>query len=198
MAARITHGSYQFPSAASRVEKDLLDLIVRLLEKDPTRRLGTGEIGLQRLKAHPVMRGVDWDAVYRKELQPPFLPDPDRPNFDAMFEAEDILLEDNPLKPNRSRSSHVETADPNMLMIAMQYKDYNYQLRDPAEPQEGSTEQLRHQSGILEEEKCEVGLDSVASRTLTMISDQEADQRQSDFLLKSIQKAESDCKLLDT
>ncbi|XP_047068937.1 serine/threonine-protein kinase OXI1-like [Lolium rigidum] len=49
---------------------DLRDLIARLLEKDPAKR-----IGARGIKAHPFFRGVDWDRILRV-ARPPYIPDP--------------------------------------------------------------------------------------------------------------------------
>ncbi|KAG8082467.1 hypothetical protein GUJ93_ZPchr0014g46926 [Zizania palustris] len=48
----------------------LRDLIARLLEKDPEKR-----IGARGIKAHPFFNGVDWDRILRVE-RPPFIPLP--------------------------------------------------------------------------------------------------------------------------
>lgn len=48
----------------------LRDLIARLLEKDPEKR-----IGARGVKAHPFFRGVDWDRILQV-ARPPFIPTP--------------------------------------------------------------------------------------------------------------------------
>ncbi|BAF15068.1 serine/threonine-protein kinase OXI1 [Oryza sativa Japonica Group] len=48
----------------------LRDLIARLLEKDPEKR-----IGARGIKAHPFFNGVDWDRILRV-ARPPFIPPP--------------------------------------------------------------------------------------------------------------------------
>ncbi|GAQ78430.1 putative cGMP-dependent serine/threonin protein kinase [Klebsormidium nitens] len=52
---------------------DLTDLLTRLLEKDPDRRIGA-EKGLQEIRDHPWFHGFDWGALERRELTPPFVP----------------------------------------------------------------------------------------------------------------------------
>jgi serine/threonine protein kinase len=47
------------------------DLISKLLERDPMARLGSGLLGSQEIKQHSFFEGVDWEAVYRRELKPP-------------------------------------------------------------------------------------------------------------------------------
>ena len=51
---------------------DLKDLITRLTIKDPTKRLGCGELGAPDLKAHPFFKDIDWDKLSRRELEAPY------------------------------------------------------------------------------------------------------------------------------
>ncbi|XP_077214719.1 AGC (cAMP-dependent, cGMP-dependent and protein kinase C) kinase family protein [Tasmannia lanceolata] len=53
----------------------LTDLISRLLEKDPTRRLGF-EGGASEIKEHVLFRGLRWDLL-TSVSRPPFLPSPE-------------------------------------------------------------------------------------------------------------------------
>ena len=52
------------------------DLIVRLLDRDTSARLGSH--GVLEIKRHPWFQDIDWAAVYRRELQPPSLPEKER------------------------------------------------------------------------------------------------------------------------
>ncbi|KAJ9114054.1 hypothetical protein QFC22_005874 [Naganishia vaughanmartiniae] len=94
-------------------------------------KLGGG--GIEDIKAHPWFRGIDWDAVYRKEAQPPFEPDPmltashwsvlqpKKANFDATHELEELLLEENPLKARkRKQGQDLETLSKEMRMMEEQ------------------------------------------------------------------------------
>ncbi|KAF0891747.1 hypothetical protein E2562_010944 [Oryza meyeriana var. granulata] len=60
----------------------LRDLIARLLEKDPEKR-----IGAHGIKAHPFFNGVDWDRILRVP-RPPFIPPP--PEDEDIGEALDV------------------------------------------------------------------------------------------------------------
>ncbi|KAJ3134671.1 hypothetical protein HK101_004338, partial [Irineochytrium annulatum] len=68
-----------------------------LLERDPKRRLGCGPREFGEVYDHPWFEGFDWRAVENKMMKPEFVPDSDRPNFDATFDLEELLLEENPL-----------------------------------------------------------------------------------------------------
>ncbi|GJN02510.1 hypothetical protein PR202_ga19869 [Eleusine coracana subsp. coracana] len=62
----------------------LRDLIARLLEKDPAKR-----VGARAVKAHPFFRGVDWDRILHV-ARPPFIPAPPPPLDEEGDEALDV------------------------------------------------------------------------------------------------------------
>ena len=68
---RIKFGTLKYPPGLTLEAKSLLD---GLFKKDPQKRLGGGEEGARALKAHPWFSRIDWDAVARKEVKPPFIP----------------------------------------------------------------------------------------------------------------------------
>lgn len=54
--------------------EDAKDLIRKLLTMDRTKRLGCLRAGPADIKDHPWFKTLNWDAVYRCELSPPFVP----------------------------------------------------------------------------------------------------------------------------
>lgn len=48
------------------------DLICGLLQRDPTKRLGY--YSADEIKNHPWFKDIDWDKLYRKEIEPPYRP----------------------------------------------------------------------------------------------------------------------------
>ena len=44
--------------------KEATDLLLNLLEKDPTLRLGYGERDADDIKEHPFFNGIDWEKMY--------------------------------------------------------------------------------------------------------------------------------------
>ncbi|KAI8325918.1 Pkinase-domain-containing protein [Martensiomyces pterosporus] len=75
---------------------DAKDLIIRLLRKKPSQRLGYGPDGAKMIKKHRFFRGVDWDdlAANYETITPPIVPkvgdDGDFSNFDTEFTSEQL------------------------------------------------------------------------------------------------------------
>ncbi|CAO3676696.1 unnamed protein product [Rhizopus stolonifer] len=90
------------------ISSECRQVIEGLLTRDPKSRLGHGEQGIEKLKAHPWFQGLDWHELETKEAQPPYIPNNDSPNYDAVHELEELLCEEDPLRP------HPKSKVPNM------------------------------------------------------------------------------------
>ncbi|ODM87914.1 Ribosomal protein S6 kinase beta-1 [Orchesella cincta] len=68
---------------------DAMDLIRKLLKRQGKERLGYGTQDAVAIKSHPFFKGVNWDDVAAKRLEPPFKPslvsDEDTSLFDTRF-----------------------------------------------------------------------------------------------------------------
>jgi len=75
----------EVPIIPGYLSKDLQNLLTALLEKDPLKRLGNAE----EIKAHPWFETIDWEKMYWKKLEPPFVPFStsvyDTRNFDSVM-----------------------------------------------------------------------------------------------------------------
>ncbi|KAF8515909.1 kinase-like domain-containing protein [Gautieria morchelliformis] len=100
----ISRDHLKFPEdAESKCSREGLYALRGFLDRDITRRLGckpNGE-GMEDIKRHAWFRTIDWEQLGSKVLEPPFVPDSKKANFDATHELEELLLEDNPLKARR-------------------------------------------------------------------------------------------------
>ncbi|KDN47332.1 hypothetical protein K437DRAFT_99551 [Tilletiaria anomala UBC 951] len=71
-------------------------LLTQLLQRDPNKRLGSGPNDAEEIKAHPYFRDVNWDDIFHKRNQPPFLPTiknaADTSWFDTEFTSEKPTL----------------------------------------------------------------------------------------------------------
>jgi serine/threonine protein kinase len=52
---------------------EAVDLISRLLKKDPKKRLGSKN-GAEEIKSHPFFADIDWDKMYHKLIPAPYKP----------------------------------------------------------------------------------------------------------------------------
>lgn len=82
---RIAYAKLKAPNFFSSNVNDLLD---KLLQKDPTKRLGYGPDDAEAIKKHPWFDGFDWDALLNKTMPAPFVPkiksETDISNFDPV------------------------------------------------------------------------------------------------------------------
>ncbi|CAF2576090.1 unnamed protein product [Rotaria sp. Silwood2] len=49
-------------------------LLRMLFKRNPANRLGAGPDGFRNIQKHPFFVSIDWDKLYRKEIEPPFIP----------------------------------------------------------------------------------------------------------------------------
>ncbi len=75
-----------------KLSPEARDLLKQILRKEPTERIGCRDGGVDELKAHPFFASIDWMQLYRKEIDPPFVPSTrqasDVSNVDPEFLAE--------------------------------------------------------------------------------------------------------------
>jgi len=64
----ILNAKLKIPKGASSKCKDLLK---KLLEKNPYKRLGCGKNGVAEIKNHPFFKNINWRDVYNKKLPLP-------------------------------------------------------------------------------------------------------------------------------
>eukprot|EP00455_Lapot_gusevi_P042692 TRINITY_DN509_c0_g1_i2.p1 TRINITY_DN509_c0_g1~~TRINITY_DN509_c0_g1_i2.p1 ORF type:complete len:541 (+),score=170.49 TRINITY_DN509_c0_g1_i2:57-1679(+) len=87
-------------------------LIIALLHRDPNKRLGSGTRDLDAIKTHPFFSDLDWDRLYRKEIDPPYTPvvqsEADTSNFDAQFTNEPAV--DSLVDNSKSKLTNAEDA----------------------------------------------------------------------------------------
>jgi serine/threonine protein kinase len=71
MYRKILSSEIPFPSSFSREARDLIE---KLLDRDPERRLGANERDVEDIKAHAFFRVLSWEKVYNKEYTPEWVP----------------------------------------------------------------------------------------------------------------------------
>eukprot|EP00041_Stephanoeca_diplocostata_P032120 m.1020680 g.1020680 ORF g.1020680 m.1020680 type:complete len:848 (+) comp24088_c0_seq4:224-2767(+) len=84
------------PDFSGPYSPEIIDLIKKLLKKDPRERLGFGPEDAAQIKAHPFFQDINWTALREKKVIPPFRPnvqgDLDTSNFDAMFTSQEAAF----------------------------------------------------------------------------------------------------------
>jgi protein kinase A len=84
---KIVQGKVKFPQHFSA---DLKDLIKNMLQVDITKRYGNLKNGVKDIKYHKWFQTLDWVALYKRELEAPYLPKlksaGDTSNFDEYDE----------------------------------------------------------------------------------------------------------------
>merc|ERR1719336_2833590 len=89
MYAKIQTESPKFPSTLS---KDCQDLIIKLLTRNPAKRLGSSKDDVEDIKKHAWFKTLDWDKLLKKEIAPPYQPtvksETDTSNFSKEFTKE--------------------------------------------------------------------------------------------------------------
>ena len=53
---------------------EISDLINQLLNKDPSKRIGTGPDDAEEIKKHPAFAKINWGKLNKKEIVPIFVP----------------------------------------------------------------------------------------------------------------------------
>lgn len=107
MFKNITQAEVIYPPYISPVGRSLIS---KLLNRDPSRRLGGGPNGGRDIMAHPFYESIDWDKLMRKEIEPPFKPDvssvDDITNVPEMFQ--NMAAVDSPVNKKNGEGHHFE------------------------------------------------------------------------------------------
>lgn len=80
------------------ISPEAQDLLRKLLNRDPDRRLGGGEADAEEIKAHPFFASVNWDDLENLRVPPPFVPELSSDTDTRYFEMEflQLSIEDTP------------------------------------------------------------------------------------------------------
>lgn len=103
-----------------------MDLLYRLLHKQPELRLGGGPADAQEVMDHPFFEKINWQDLYDRKVPAPFVPvvssDTDVRNFDREFTAEPVVLTppDTPSPVERGNRA------PTSAQGGMKFQDFTY------------------------------------------------------------------------
>lgn len=86
------------------VQSDVRDFILKLLVKEPRKRLGGGINDAKEIKQHPFFKKIDWDLLAKKKIAAPFKPkirdEMDTSNFSEEFTKLPIEISTSDNPPN--------------------------------------------------------------------------------------------------
>ena len=89
--------------------EDAKDLINKLLNLDPEKRIGAGPKGFENLKNHKYFEEINWDDLEKKKIPAPFIPDLDSSTdlkyFDKRFTEEINITKESEELNNTNRTS---------------------------------------------------------------------------------------------
>jgi serine/threonine protein kinase len=87
--------------------RDSVSILQKLLTREPDQRLGSGPTDAQEVMSQPFFRNINWDDIYHKRVQPPFLPQiksaTDTSNFDSEFTSVTPVL--TPVQSGKSKTN---------------------------------------------------------------------------------------------
>ncbi|RQM24235.1 hypothetical protein B5M09_006305 [Aphanomyces astaci] len=93
---KIRQGELTFPKYLS---PEAVDLLSKLLERDPTKRLGTGPTDAGEIKSHAFFNEIQWEQLALGQVPPPWRPSfngaLDTSQFDKEFTDMPIFSPDN-------------------------------------------------------------------------------------------------------
>ena len=90
--------NYKVPKMPNSFNISEKDIISKLLNPNPKKRLGYGDNGIENIKKHFYFNNVNWEDYRNKKINTPFIPklknEFDLSNFDKQFTLEDVFEDD--------------------------------------------------------------------------------------------------------
>ncbi|XP_012157410.1 chromosomal serine/threonine-protein kinase JIL-1 isoform X2 [Ceratitis capitata] len=95
------------PVLPSTLNDTVKDFILKMLHKDPKKRLGGNSKNAAEIKKHPFFKGIDWDELKSKRRKAPFKPkldsEDDTQNFSEEFTKQPVIDSPAPVPVNTHR-----------------------------------------------------------------------------------------------
>jgi len=113
MYYKIMHAKLDIPP---NCDKDTEDLLLKLLERDPNKRITEPKL----IKGHPYFKSVDWEKVLDKEVEPPF-----KPNVKGLEDVSMVDPEFTREKPSVDDANDIQGQIPDDLQHQFEGMTYN-------------------------------------------------------------------------
>ncbi|XP_018786450.1 PREDICTED: chromosomal serine/threonine-protein kinase JIL-1 [Bactrocera latifrons] len=95
------------PVLPATLNDTVKDFILKMLHKDPKKRLGGNSKNAAEIKKHPFFKGIDWDELKSKRRKAPFKPnldsEDDTQNFSEEFTKQPVIDSPAPVPVNTHR-----------------------------------------------------------------------------------------------
>lgn len=101
---RIVEGKFRMSSS---IGPELKDLIEHMLQTDLSKRFGNLKNGINDIKNHPWFKSINWNSLYNRQMEPPFVPKVSGPGDFSQFDK----YEEIPLKVSDDDNYEKEFAD---------------------------------------------------------------------------------------
>eukprot|EP01134_Creolimax_fragrantissima_P002052 CFRG2052T1 len=158
----ICHKQLQWPNLT---DPDCLDMLKGLLNRDPQQRLGSPG-HLDELKNHAFFQPCgNFDDISNKTLIHEFIPDKHKINCDAMYELEEMILEENPLHKKKQRLKKNKNTSGEIKPIPGSVADEKLQLMTSYTV--FNREKMNNRNSVLEDQQ----LDPEARTSMELIRD---------------------------
>jgi serine/threonine kinase 32 len=103
LSRQIQFRDIPYPITSPQVSNLCVLAMINLLERDPNVRLGANS--WTSFTEHPFFQDLDFRHLEIKRLPPVFRPSQEKSNFDAVYELEELLLEQAPLEGRARRAA---------------------------------------------------------------------------------------------
>ncbi|KAI0077858.1 kinase-like protein [Panus rudis PR-1116 ss-1] len=101
-----------------------------LIDRNPKTRLGCRNgrsQGFADIQNHPWFASLDWEALENKDIQPPFVPDMKKANFDVTHELDEFLMVEKPLTHSKRKANpDLEKMKPELRQLEEQFTVYDF------------------------------------------------------------------------
>jgi RAC serine/threonine-protein kinase len=116
----ILYAEISYPSYLSATARDLLS---RLLERDPRKRLGCGRDAGREVQMHPFYAPIDFTKLFNRQIEPPFKPQI-MDDSDVRFFDEEFTDQEPRLSPPTQRS-HLNKGIPDSAFAGYTYVEHD-------------------------------------------------------------------------
>lgn len=88
----IANAELKIHSQRLKISQECEDLLIKLLDKNPETRLGSG-LGFNEIKSHPFFESVNFEGIVNKEIEAPYKPHVLN-NYDLSFFPDEFVNEE--------------------------------------------------------------------------------------------------------